>query len=87
MYITLQDVGYFLCDARSISPGKYFIFYLLAFFVAGAYDRRIFSDYWRAQFNPFSFKKYGVIAVVNLAFFAIFFLMFLSSPICKSSIH
>ena len=83
MQSILQEFGSLLCQARSIPPGMYFILYLLAFFAAGAYDNRFLEDYWRAQINPFSIKKYGVVAIVNLISVAAFFIVFGTEPLCK----
>lgn len=79
----LQEFGSMVCLARSILLEGYFIIYLLAFFSAGLYDNRFFSDYWRAQLNPFSINKYGVVAIVNLISVLGFFIVFLTAPLCK----
>jgi hypothetical protein len=77
------DILQKLCELREIPPGKYFVVYLIAIFVATLLDQRFLSDYWRAQFNPFSVKKYGVVATVNILFVLIFVFQFFLEPICK----
>lgn len=72
-----------ICDALQMSSPKQFILYLFCVAVAVVYDDRILADYMRAQLNPFSIKRYGVVAIVNIAYGSVFMLRFLTTSFCK----
>jgi len=56
-------------------------------FIAVIFDEKILRDYWRAQLNPFSIKKYSWPARANILFLVLFFAQFFAASTCKNTLQ
>ena len=73
------------CAVAELLSGKIIILYFCFFALAILFDGRFLENIVLLKYNPYSIKRYGIVAIVNIAASATFIVfVMLKGSICGS---
>lgn len=86
MEYLLAQLHLSFCQLNSAIAGKLGILYVAASFAAILHDHRILENTLLLRHNPFSIKRYGLPAGINILFLGIFFVFpVIGSRVCDGA--